>query len=292
VALVFFLHFATVHSANAQAPPKPTASGFVQAGNARLYYETFGTRGEPIILIHGVTLDRRMWDLQVRALVQAGFRVVRYDAQNYGKSLTTPPLPDSSQTEDLRALMDALKITKATLVGLSMGGNIASRFAIEFPDRVQRLVLVSADMNGFTGYTPELYAVFTETFKAAAVSVDSAKKVWSSGALLTLRANQKQAQPIVQQIIAEYSGDFFFPQKGLSVQPQTITSTRLAEIKAPTLIVVGAQDMKDFHLMADLYEKGIAGSRRVTLANAGHLCNMEQPTAFNAEVVKFLKSKR
>src|SRR5579884_790829 len=102
----------------------------VHANGIDIYYEDTGGEGAPVVLIHGHSVDLRMWPAQVLALREAGYRVVRYDVRGHGRS----SVPNEGYTwpvyaEDLRALLDTLDIGKAHLVGFSMGGGIALQFA-------------------------------------------------------------------------------------------------------------------------------------------------------------------
>ncbi len=109
-----------------------------------MYYEARGT-GPAVVLVHGGLVDSRLWDDQMEPLAQR-FRVVRYDLRGYGalggagRVLLAPRRP--------ARLLDLLKLEKATLVGLSLGGIIAADFALEHPERVERLVLVGPGLRG------------------------------------------------------------------------------------------------------------------------------------------------
>ena len=134
----------------AEAQTGSAVSGFAEVNGTRLYYESRG-QGPAVVLLHGGLNDSRLWDEQMRPLSKR-FRVVRYDLRGFGRSNAEkvefwPP-------EDLRALLDFLKIEKATLVGLSLGGIIAADFALEHPERVERLVLVGPGLRGFKN-TPD-----------------------------------------------------------------------------------------------------------------------------------------
>jgi pimeloyl-ACP methyl ester carboxylesterase len=127
-----------------------TSSGQVVSGRANvpepvLFYEVAG-QGTPVVLIHGGQMDRRMWDPQFELFAKS-FRVVRYDVRGYGRSATAS-LP-YSDVDDLAALLDDLKIPKAHLVGLSLGGRIAIDFAVVHPERVASLVAVAPGLSGF-----------------------------------------------------------------------------------------------------------------------------------------------
>jgi pimeloyl-ACP methyl ester carboxylesterase len=103
-------------------------SGYAEVNGTRLYYETAGA-GHPLVLIHGYTLDSRMWDDQFETLSKK-YRVLRYDLRGFGKSAYPSPDKSYCHTEDLRALLDYLKISKAYVMGLSMGGGIAVEFTL------------------------------------------------------------------------------------------------------------------------------------------------------------------
>lgn len=103
--------------------------GFAPVKGTRLFYEVAGS-GEPLVLIHGGQLDSRMWDDQFETFARS-FRVLRYDIRGFGGS----PIPEApySNAEDLAALMDYLGMAQAHLVGLSLGGMVASDFAVARP---------------------------------------------------------------------------------------------------------------------------------------------------------------
>ena len=115
-------------------------SGFVTVGNTRIYYEAAGS-GEPVLFVHGDTLDMRMWDAQFD-LFSRGYLTLRLDLRGAGKS----DKPDGSafrHADDIAALLDQLNIDMVHIVGHSMGGGIAVDFSVEYPERVRGLVVVN-----------------------------------------------------------------------------------------------------------------------------------------------------
>jgi len=100
-----------------------------------------------VVLIHGFSLDLRMWEPQVGALARS-HRVIRYDVRGFGRSV--PVLtPHASAAEDLLALFDHLEIPQAHVVGMSMGGRIAIDLALTCADRVATVVTIGAVLSGF-----------------------------------------------------------------------------------------------------------------------------------------------
>ncbi len=132
-----------------------------QLSDGKTYYETDGpAKGTPVVLIHGFSMSSFIWDPTFAALAAAGFRVIRYDL--YGRGWSDRPETRYDKAlfvRQLAELLDALKITQASLVSLSMGGVVAAEFAFRFPKRVQRLSFV--DPAGFDlGLPPAVKAVF------------------------------------------------------------------------------------------------------------------------------------
>lgn len=113
--------------------------------DTHLYYEEAGV-GPAVVLIHGFTLDTRMWDDQFLPLAQ-GFRVIRYDLRGFGCSVIPTDAP-YSHVENLRALLDELGIRQAHLVGLSKGGGVALDFALTYPQRALSLALIDTVLGG------------------------------------------------------------------------------------------------------------------------------------------------
>src|SRR5215204_779282 len=117
------------------------AQGSVAAVNGEnLYYEVSGN-GTPLVLIHGWSLNLRMWDTQVAALSRR-FRVIRYDRRGFGKSSGSEDI--TWDAADLDALLNHLGATKVHVLGMSQGARVALQFARSYPDRVSSLILHSA----------------------------------------------------------------------------------------------------------------------------------------------------
>jgi pimeloyl-ACP methyl ester carboxylesterase len=118
--------------------------GQVNVGGAALYYEAAGA-GSPIVLLHGLDLDRRMWDEQVVPLAHA-HTVVRYDLRGFGRS--TAGSQSGTHVADLKALLDHLELVSVSLVGISLGGGVAIDFATAYPNAVRALILVDPLLEG------------------------------------------------------------------------------------------------------------------------------------------------
>jgi pimeloyl-ACP methyl ester carboxylesterase len=257
--------------------------GELSVAGATLYYEEQG-HGTPVVLLHGFSLDRRMWDDQVLAW-GSRYRIVRYDLRGFGRS--TPSTQPYRHAEDLVALLDHLRIDRAFLVGLSLGGGAAINATIVYPNRVLGLIVVDPSLGGFRWSAAQTNAMNEIVGSGKNRGVDAARDKWLSLPIFrTLRANPP-ADARFRQMVAEYSGwHWVNADPGLPYAPPAIE--RLHEITAPTLVITGERDSPDFQQIALMLETRIPDARRVVLPGAGHLANMEAPDEFNAVVGEFL----
>lgn len=139
IALLFLSLSACV--ATPTEPAGDTArEGFVEVAGGRIHYASSG-RGSTIVLLHGGRLDLSMWDAVVPHLADR-FRVVRWDAPGHGAT-TVPAQPTAETADELLELLDRLGLRRVTLVGFSMGAGTATGFAIDYPSRVDRLILIA-----------------------------------------------------------------------------------------------------------------------------------------------------
>ncbi len=249
-----------------------------------LAYETAGS-GEALVLIHGFGSDARVWDQQMEALARH-HHVVRYDIRGHGRSAL--PLDGSySHADDLKALLDHLGIHRAALIGQSMGGGIAIDCALAYPDAVQALVLVDSTLAGYT-WSQEWDDSWAPVFgDAAANGMDHALPLLLAHPLFAASLQTPGVKERLAAIFADYSGWHITHDDPL-VESAPPAIERLAEITAPTLVMLGAADLADFHRIATLLREGITGARFMALPGVGHLAPMETPASFNQIVLDFL----
>lgn len=265
----------------------PEVEGLVLVEGGQLYYKEAG-EGPPVILIHGGFLDHRMWGGQVQALAGA-HRVVRYDVRSHGRS-HAEPVPFSDM-EDLAALMDALAIPRATIVGLSMGGQIATDFALLYPDRVEGLVLVGPGMSGFPFDSPELGRYMEELREA--IARDDLQEVtevftryWCDGPYRAPADVNPEVRSRVLEMLA--GSEERWKQGGYVESLDPPAMGRLSTVRAPTLVVLGLLDMPDIHQIVDRLAADVPNIRRVEIPGVAHMVNMEAPGRFNEVLIRFL----
>ncbi len=262
--------------------------GFAAVNGTRLYYEVAGF-GPPLVLIHGHGLDSRMWDDQF-APFAVYYRVLRYDLRGFGKSAPVGEIPYTHE-EDLAALLDHLGIARAAILGLSSGGAVAIDFALAYPTMTRALIVVDAALGGHAW--SEEWSARWKALRQTARTADAlvANDQWLTHPLFAPAQEQPAVALQLRQMVTDYSGWHWAnrdPQRG-SDPPAT---ERLRDITAPTLIILGARDLPDFHVIADQIADQITDARKIVLPGVGHMANMEAPEQFNAAVLGFLAGIR
>ena len=277
------LVLAIVQPAIIQSPPP---AGVAEINGTRLYYEKTGS-GPAVVLLHGGNLDSRMWDGQVPFLAKS-FTVIRYDIRPYGRSALTQK--GFSSVQDLAALLDYLGVRRASLVGLSLGGRIAIDFALEHPNRVEKLVLMGPGLTGYD-FNQNDEAVKAMLARAQAGDADGAMDLWLQHPMMA----PAMARPAVARRIRDIARDNAKIWTHLAVGervPNPPAIKRLAEIGAPTLLIVGERDVPDIQTIVKLLAANVPGARTEVIPDAAHMPNMEDPARVNRLLGEFLGAGR
>ncbi len=262
-----------------------TRTGFIDVEGARLRYQEAGT-GEPLVFLHGFSMDLRAWDDQFERFA-GRFRTVRYDLRGFGGSSLPRESAAYSHAEDLKVLLDGLGIERAVLIGLSLGGGTAVDFALAHPGMVRAMVLVDSMLGGYR-WAEEASNLYRAVIRRAReAGVEAGRRLWLRDPMFETAMSRPEVGMRLAQMVSGYSGWHW-----LYRDPQTSLRSpamgRLGEIGAPTLVAVGKLDVPDMQGIASALEAGIPGARKVLLAGAGHLSNMEAAEAFNEVVGEFL----
>src|SRR5437764_1610870 len=255
-----------------------SGTGRLDVPNGSLEYDVAG-RGSAVILIHGGLVDRRLWDGQVGWLA-AEHRVVRYDLRGLGKSSTATAA--YSPLDDLDRLMRRLKIQKAVLVGLSLGGMVAMDFALEHPERVEALVLCAPGLRGFPSNPSEqLKTAYGAIYRNEPEGI---------GLLLNtgLGAVTPEARSKMQVMLTENIRRALRADGKLVQWPMPLTIERLPQIKSPTLLFIGTEAEPELIAISDLLAQKIPSATKVVLSDAKHHLNLDQPQTFDQHARDFL----
>ena len=273
------------------SPTAITDTGSVSVPGSRLYYESTGN-GPVVVLLHGGNLDRRMWDDQLPVLVPY-FRVIRYDARGFGRSGHADTAYQAHA--DLYALLRHLDVSRASLVGLSLGGRIAIDFTLDHPEMVDKLVLAGPGLSGWQDWSAE-DSTWIVAARRAAHARDSIgmAMAWLSSDYM----RPAMEQPLLAsrlRAIASDNATFWMTlaQRGeveRDADPPALG--RLAAIRVPTLVIVGDRDSPVIRRIVDTLAVSIIGSRVLVIHGSGHMVNMERPAEFNRAALTFLRRGR
>jgi len=250
-----------------------------------VYYETHGKQGAPwLTLSHSLACSVRMWDEQI-ASFKDRYRILAYDTRGHGQT----GAPQGAYTleqlaDDLKGLLDHLKISKTHYCGLSMGGMIGQTFALKYPGILQTLVLADTSSR----IPPEVGPMWEERIKVAQTQgmqplVQPTLERWFT-------APYRSAHPETMQRIGKLIADTPVPGYVGCCRaiPKLNLTARLKEIKVPIQIIVGADDPGTPVAMSKDIHENAPGSRLDILPSAAHLSNIEQPQAFDRALAEFL----
>lgn len=269
------------------AVQSPMKGGYVQIPGGRLFYVE-GGRGEAVVLIPPFAADTRYYSPQISGLIEAGYHVVVYDPRGFGQSSSPIEGKHYDNTEDLAALLDFLRISRAHIVGVSNGGRIALDFALTHPRRVASVTAVDSAVSGYS--PPEVASYFAGLHESAVQKGSGAAKEELSrfGAFAPAIANPKSG-PLMRAMISDYSG-WHLLHADPEVVPTPPTIERLGEIAAPALVILGDRDIPDFHVLHQRVASSIPGAKPLVIPGAGHFATIEAPSVFNAALNEFLRA--
>ncbi|MFD6160553.1 alpha/beta fold hydrolase [Nocardia sp. NPDC060256] len=238
--------------------------------------------GPPAVLLHAGVCDRRMWDPQWTALIDAGYRVVRCDFRGFGQAPVPPDV--FNDAEDVLALLDLLGLEQAALVASSYGGKVALEIAARWPQRATALALLCTGVPDHDP-GPDLRAFDTREEAlleagdvAAAVELNVTTWLGPDADAKTREAvHQMQRRAFELQLAAA------------DAQGRNNVAFDLSAISAPVLAISGEHDLPDFRQIAARLPRLLADARHLEPAGAGHLPNLERPDETTAALVAFLR---
>jgi pimeloyl-ACP methyl ester carboxylesterase len=264
--------------------PEVLQRTIVVPNGGQLFVDSKGA-GKPVVLIHGGQLDRRMWDREFDSLATQ-YHVIRYDVRGFGRS---PAGPDTTfrSYADLAVLLDSLGIARTSIVGLSLGGRIAIDFAIAYPERVDRLVLLAPGVSGFPWSTGDTAWVHAMQHALDARDTVAITDLWLRTTFMSPAMANPAIAPRVRELSLANSGAFLRASMGRELDPPAWQ--RLHELRAPTLVVVGTSDDPDIRTIVDSIAAQAPQARKLVLPGAGHMLNMERPGQVLAAIRAFLR---
>ncbi len=259
--------------------------GFAQITGARLAWwadgETGGD-GDPLVLVHAGVADARMWEPIVPALA-ALRRVVRLDMRGFGQSRSWRGA--FSPAADLAALLDAVAIPRAHVVGASLGGLVALELAATAPDRVASLVLLAAALPDIEESADLLAFALAEEAAITVGKIEDAVQI-------NVRMWASHSSPEVQALVADMQRDAFELQLREGAESDELdppVSARLHAIAVPATIAYGDRDVEDFPQIAQRLHAELPDATLHEITNAGHLLALDQPDEVTQLILRHLE---
>ena len=260
----------------------------IEINNISLSYNDVGVGDVPIIFLHGFPFDKSSWHSQMDNLKSTN-RVIAIDIRGFGQSKDEKtPLSIDLFVKDLLAFMDKLKIDKAIICGLSMGGYIALNAVNKFPERFAALILSDTQCIADTPEVKENRYKTIEKIKASDANEfneNFIKSVFHSDSINTKT-----------EIVEHLRNTVFANSKEIIIAGLTALAERnetcsiLNKISIPTLIICGSDDKLTPIAQSEFMHKNIKNSELKIIDNAGHVSNLEQPETFNKHLTDFLNS--
>jgi len=261
----------------------------------KLYYEETGS-GVPIVFVHEFAGDYRSYESQVRYFSR-GYRCIVFNARGYPPSDVPDDVERYSQDrarDDIRAVLDALHIDKAHIVGLSMGGFATLHFGFTYPDRTRSLVVAGC---GY-GASPDKRQQFVDETEAAALRFETIgmAKAAEGYALAPSRVQLQNKDPrgwreFADQLAEHSTTGAAMTMRGVQKRRPSLFDLvdKIKTITAPTLVLSGDEDFPCLE-PALLLKRSIQTAALVVLPNTGHTINLEEPALFNQLVGEFLQN--
>lgn len=274
---------------------------YVELNDINISYEIHG-EGHPLILLHGFAMYKEFWNWHVKELSKE-FKIITLDSRGCGKTdHPTKPYSMDELADDIRSLMDYLNLDKTYLAGHSFGGMIAQHFALKYPNRLNKLILMSTFANlPLNKSGLEMYKRSQLSFYEAKVK-DPLKAFWDK---MKQRFSRNFFKEMNQNPGKLFHNMFSANEllklektKGTS-KPQDIlnqinaithhnTVNQLNEIKNETLILAAEKDRIVPKIASELIDEKIPNSK-LTVFNSSHFFMLEEAPHFNLEVLNFLR---
>ena len=274
---------------------RPMTTGYIPvSGRGFIYYEEQG-QGVPLLLLHGHSLDTRMWDEQFTHFAKS-YRTIRFDFRGYGRSSEQREDLQHTHVDDLLSLMDSLRIEKAHVIGLSMGAFVAGDMLAIYPERMLSCILTSGGIRNSPGPSDpmtdeECQKRDIEIAALKKKGIEKYKQEWFD-ILLSSGGSQRERmrQPLWQMIQDWSAWQPLHKEVRLFYGKEAWTTLRQRGITdVPTLIIKGENEMKG-RKGEPSEMKHLSHVRYEIIPDCGHMLNMERPEEFNRLVLEFLAS--
>lgn len=253
-------------------------------GGIEIGYDDVGS-GDALVFLHGFPHHRALWAPQLGALLDRA-RCIAPDLRGFGESSIVPPYSIDQYADDLAALLDSLRIERAVVCGLSMGGYVALAFWRRHKARIRALVLMDTRAGNDSAEARERRDQMIALARARGSEA-------VADAMITGMVGKRTREKCPEVVDDVHRMLESAPVEGVvgaleSLRDRPDSTATLATIDVPTLIVVGEDDVLTPPSEAMLLHAGIRGSTLEVITGAGHVANVERPAAVNHVLTEFL----
>ncbi len=294
--------------------------GFSTDNPARLHYaERNNARGgsPTLLMMAGAGIDMTIWD-EVADLIEDKYRLIRFDERGLGQSSKNAPGKTYKPWDDIAQILDRLQVKQTHVLAHGRGAKLAMDFVLSSAanaQRIQSLSLISPLITGYLAtarwgreYGPVLAAARGNPNMAS--DLQRAKQLWLNSYLFDSTKQRPAVRRKLEQMLSRYDGYHFategtarqadaaitpaiyqapsLRQSGTTLQNIRVASNRFQEIKQPTQVLIGAEEIDYFMLMAAEVARYIDNATPQTIAGGGHLVALESPRATAMAVQNFL----
>lgn len=265
-------------------PPAITAqSGVAKLAGVELAYWDTGGKGPAIVLLHPATGSHLVWGYQQAAFAAAGYRVIGYSRRGFNGSSPVEAANAGTGANDLRLLLDYLRIDRAHLVGTAAGGFVAASFALTWPARVSTLTLACTILSGSERAVMDMLPSLRERWYNALPH--EFRELGPSYRAIDAAGVQRWHE-LNEQSRGAHSGVNQAAVNQPAGEPATLTA--IARLTMPVLLISGDADLISPPPVARLFHRTIRGSELVVLGECGHSAYWERPVEFNDAVLRFI----
>lgn len=261
-------------------------------------YDVAG-RGQPVLLTHGYSDTRRIWDGQCQALSDR-YRVITWDMRGHGQT-DSPEDPARYSVDatvgDMRALLQHLGVLRAVIGGLSLGGHVSLAFALAHPGMARALVICDSGP-GYRNPSARVAWNARADERAAALEARGLAALGDGSRAMREIARDpahggapgpRSSGPGETVPRHRSAQGLAHAARGMLAQTGSAVIDRLPSIRVPTLVIVGEHD-QPFRVPSTYMASKIPGARLETIPDAGHWANLDQPEIFNRLLLDFLDS--
>lgn len=283
-AATLSLHSAAV-GAQAVATAPPATQGVVREAVANLpgvnlFYLDSGGTGTPVVFLHAGTGSARVWEYQIPAFTQAGYRFIAYDRRGYGRTVVPEGGPIGTAADDLDALMTHLKIDRLHLVGTAAGGMVVADYVQSFPNRLRSIVIA----NSVVGVTDPEYLALGERIRPKNFG-ELPPDFRELGPAYRAENPEGTRRWLDLEHVSRAPG----PRPAAQPYKNKTTFKSLESIRVPTLLITGDADLYTPPHNLRLFAARIPGAATLLIREVGHSSYWEKPDIFNRAVLDFIR---